>query len=116
MKNAISYYILINRMIGLQILIEIHILSSGLFNVMTKNINIFFKDLENYNHLQKYVTSASDGTNGECYNFITDFKDENYDEKWFFGDNGTAYFVIYSIYKDGVLELQWGLGRVPIKE
>ena len=34
----------------------------------------------------------------------------------FFGDNGTAYFVIYSIYKDGVLELQWGLGRVPIKE
>ena len=45
-----------------------------------------------------------------------DFKDENYDEKWFFGDNGTAYFVIYSIYKDGVLELQWGLGRVPIKE
>lgn len=42
-----------------------------------------FKDLENYNHLQKYVTSASDGTNGECYNFITDFKDENYDEKWF---------------------------------
>ena len=75
-----------------------------------------FKDLENYNHLQKYVTSASDGTNGECYNFITDFNDENYDEKWFFGDNGTAYFVIYSIYKDGVLELQWGLGRVPIKE
>ena len=75
-----------------------------------------FKDLEDYNHLQKYITSASDGTNGECYNFITDFKDENYDEKWFFGDNATAYFVIYSMYEDGVLELQWGNGRVPIKE
>ena len=60
-------------------------------------------------------TSASDGTNGECYNFITDFKDENYDEKWFFGDNATAYFVIYSMYEDGVLELQWGNGRSPLQ-
>lgn len=43
MKERYRYYILINRMIGLQILIEIHILSSELFNVMTKNINIFLK-------------------------------------------------------------------------
>lgn len=81
-----------------------------------KEYEHIFKDLENYNHLQKYVTSASNGEDGERFNFITDFEDENYDEKWFFGDDGTAYFVIYSIYKDGVLELQWANGRVPIKE
>lgn len=73
------------------------------------------KDLKNYNHLQKYVPSALSEVDNECFNFLTDFEDENYDKKWLFGDYDTAYFVIYSMYKDGVLELQWGNGRSPLQ-
>lgn len=85
-----------------------------------------FKDLKNFEYVQKYVSCAPNGTdemkknyekeNGECFNFLTTYKDENYGEKFLFNDYNTAYFVIRSQYKDGVLELQWGLGRVPIKE
>lgn len=91
-----------------------------------KKYNHIVNDLKNSSYIQKYIPFEPiskkqtkenfEKKNGKRFTFVTKFKDENYNYKLSDSYEKTEYFTITSIYKNGVLELQWGLGRVPIKE